>query len=229
MHQDRGAAGSARLARPAGIAALLVTKSVISHQGVRAMVNTRSKLRHIAILCACLIPIVSVAQSSDGWAALGEMLSGKTKRDAEESAKQSVMRETLMRAEIEAAQIAAENRRADDNVRNKLRYWWTRAGFSDVEAIELASAYEYTSAQAAITAQVRRKSVDETIGNVRAALDSYNFLLANQLLVGMDVVLREAPKSPVKSDAWNQFPDASVNQEAVEHANEAVRRANQPQ
>ncbi|MEX0976914.1 MAG: hypothetical protein WDZ50_07450 [Woeseia sp.] len=127
---------------------------------------------------------MTCAQQS-GWAQLGEMLGGGVDR---ESAYLEGFREGLEREEVLQESQA---RRHIVWVRSKLAEMWQTAGFTRADATALATAYESTGSESAVISGIRRKGSNNAIADTGEALDSHNYLLANQLLLAYVIVAAE--------------------------------------
>ena len=86
----------------------------------------------------------------------------------------------------QAMENAARDRRAeaDAYTQDALVKTWQRAGFSDKEAYAIAGAYRYDPSEEAIIERARRDGSAATFAAVANAYKNYNYLLANQLLIG---------------------------------------------
>jgi broad specificity phosphatase PhoE len=108
--------------------------------------------------------------------------------------------------ECEAAESEEEIRSYVEQVKAALSATWQKAGFSPDDAEALAAAYELTGTERAVVAGVRRKGTQQASLDIRAALDANNYLLANQLLLGVLVVTREERETAPQSEGARTAP-----------------------
>lgn len=89
----------------------------------------------------------------------------------------------LTRQAMEAA-ARERSEEADAATREALARTWRRAGLSENEAYAVAAAYRYDPAEEAIIERAKREGSALTYTAVANAYKNYNYLLANQLLIG---------------------------------------------
>jgi hypothetical protein len=102
----------------------------------------------------------------------------------------------LARATADLARTEEENRRADERFQVKLAGHWEHMGLAPDEARSVAAAWRWTEQQDAITGSVRRNGLEAAARDIGAAYRSYNYLLANQLLVAYLSVYGESRAKP---------------------------------
>lgn len=144
-------------------------------------------------------------QTHSGWEQLGKTLGSSSENAYEQGYLEGLQRETD-RLNREADQSEAELRAHVEQVRAALTMTWEKAGFSQYDAEALAAAYELTIAERAVVAGVRRKGSVQAGPDIRAALDANNYLLANQLLLGVLIVAREEQQAATHADGRSPTP-----------------------
>lgn len=96
-----------------------------------------------------------------------------------------------MRAEHELAVYSAQKAQKELQTIERLAEAWRQLGFSGAEAQLIASAYEDSATETLVISSVRRKGLGSIAADVRGALDSHNYLLANQLIIAASIVRSE--------------------------------------
>ena len=144
-------------------------------------------MRYTCLVALMVIYGTAVADENDGWFKLGEALAGGTQaeRDA------AYLEGRRLGEEIRARQAKMALREAETNYQHQmsriqvgLQQNWELVGYSSEEAQEIAYAYRDSQEEGAVFSRVRHRT-DEQIGaDIREALEDYDFLLANQLLLG---------------------------------------------
>ena len=165
--------------------------------------NRLARALVVASVLAAFSFQVAAQQRAGFGRRLGDALTGTNRQDAYLEGLQRRQELELRRAEMDALQAAEElrraeesNRRSDAAIRSKLAEYWTMAGYAPDEARSIASAFQWTETQEAIIANVRTKGIISASEDARAALDRYDYLLANQLLVAMIAVSIEINETP---------------------------------
>lgn len=136
--------------------------------------------------CAALPFGAAAQEGSRAGAGLGRMLFGNP-ASAERAFEEGALQGAIMRQQVDEARAAnAEARRVeqDNAIRSALAKTWVKAGFAEGEAAAMASAYQYQPVEQAIVARAKRDGSKATIEAIRAAYANYNYLLADQLLIG---------------------------------------------
>lgn len=144
-------------------------------------------MKWIVIALCVLAPVSAACQDNSGarlGSSIGHMLFD---RNDDRAYYEGLAQGALVRQQMESA--AAANAEADriekDNViRSALAKAWVKAGFAEGEAAAIASAYQYQPVEQAIVARAKRDGSKATIEAIRAAYANYNYLLADQLLIG---------------------------------------------
>ena len=137
------------------------------------------------VLLLCAIPALGYAQE-DGWSALGSALGGGNRAAAEEAYQQGREDRALAEArywEQRRLDAEAKAQASDESIRAELARTWLKIGYSATESKAMANAYVWTDALPVMLARARREGAASTIPAIRSALDSYNYALANQLLL----------------------------------------------
>lgn len=104
----------------------------------------------------------------------------------------------------EAMARAQESRRqADDaeytlQMQRALRQFMVRSGVPDDRARAIAAAYRYSPEQAAVIQQARQRGSKLATQDVVDAVNRYDFLLANQIMIGVSLALQDERQPPVK-------------------------------
>lgn len=100
------------------------------------------------------------------------------------------MRGQVAGAQVQANLIAARAAGAEadrleyeNTIRSALAVVWVKSGLSQEEASAVASAYQYQPAERAIIERAKREGSKATVIAINSAYESYNYLLADQLMV----------------------------------------------
>jgi hypothetical protein len=100
------------------------------------------------------------------------------------------MRGQVAGAQVQASLIAARAAGAEADrieyenaIRSALAGVWVKSGLSQEEASAVASAYQYQPAERAIIERAKREGSKATVIAINSAYESYNYLLADQLMV----------------------------------------------
>jgi hypothetical protein len=150
----------------------------------------------LAVLAICAAATQANAQS--------RLLDAITGVDREGAFREGVRQRAeldRMLAEAEAARAAADLARADrealaqqQEIQAELAALWERLGIPSEEAQLIAVQWHWTESQDAIVASLRRRGLERVGDDLRAALDRYDYLLANQLLLAYIVVAQDEPR-----------------------------------
>lgn len=93
--------------------------------------------------------------------------------------------------ESELRRHEVEGRLSAENIRSRLAELWQGAGFASTDAHVLAAMYEPAESGAAVIASTRSKGIVAAMLDLKAAIDTQNYLLANQLLIALIIVGHE--------------------------------------
>ena len=141
----------------------------------------------IFALCAAM-PFAAPAQNTAGGrlgSQIGQMIFGNPAADQD-----AYMRGQVAGAQVQANLIAARAAGAEadrleyeNTIRSALAVVWVKSGLSQEEASAVASAYQYQPAERAIIERAKREGSKATVIAINSAYESYNYLLADQLMV----------------------------------------------
>lgn len=141
----------------------------------------------IAALCAVLSFGASAQNTAAGRLGLqiGQAIFGNPAAD-QDAYMRGQMVGAQVRANMEAALAAsaeADRVEYENTIRSALTGVWAKSGLSQEEASSVASAYRYQQAERAIIERAKREGSKATIIAINSAYESYNYLLADQLMV----------------------------------------------
>lgn len=104
----------------------------------------------------------------------------------------------------EAMDRARESRRQADaaeytlQIQQALRQFMVNSGVPDERARAIAAAYRYSPEQAAVIQQARQRGSKLATQDVVDAVNRYDFLLADQIMIGISLALQDERKAPEK-------------------------------
>lgn len=156
----------------------------------------------LAIVACVLLPALGVAQDKSGWEKLGSALGGGVDREGAylDGMRQQAETEALI-AETRKLQLEAEGKARNQRIQSQLVLHWQQVGLAPDQAEAIASTYEFSSVQTAIIADIRVRGADSAINPIRKALDEYNYVLANQLLIAFVIIAKEERTAEASSRA----------------------------
>lgn len=154
----------------------------------------------LTIVACALLPALGAAQDESGWKKLGSVLGGGADREGAymDGMRQQAETEALI-AETRTLRLEAEGKAVNQRIQSQLILRWQQVGLAPDQATAIASTYEFNSVQAAIIADLRVRGADSAINPIRKALDDYNYLLANQLLIAFVIITREEQTAEANS------------------------------
>ena len=152
----------------------------------------------------------AVAQS--GWSQAGTAL-GSTPQSSQDAYNRGVMQgaeQAYLLESARGAKLEADRLEAENTWKSTLATVWVALGLSKEEATSVASTYQLTNDQEAILVRVQHQELKTTVADAMAAYKSYNYQLANQLLVASYIVL-QSQKSNTSGTAEQPSQASSVN------------------
>ena len=187
----------------------IVANVIIS--GRRRCAFRAGVMMRVAAIVLLTAPVCADAQDTSGWTKFGDALFGFDREGVEWQAQQQRAEADWARAETQRLYQEAQLRRSEEaakqqtvQIRIGLSVLWQKAGFSEADANAFAAAYEPSESDAAVISGVRSKGSKSAILATKGALDSFNYKLANQLLIAFFIVGNEeqstvAPASIIES------------------------------
>lgn len=148
-----------------------------------------------AVVFAISMPVFA-QNNYDGWRQLGEALFGSEEKEKdayEKCVKQALERENSMldameaRGNLEIIQI-------ENAAREQLKKFWISSGLTELEAISISSEFRIQNRQISINARAQRDGIEKTLVMAFRAYESYDYILANQLLVAAERINGVTPE-----------------------------------
>jgi hypothetical protein len=153
-------------------------------------------IRLLMFVAALTIPAFGFAQNNnDGWNQLGAALAGSKERERNaynEGARQAVERENAISNAMQA-RAQAEIIRMENSARERLKTFWMSTGLTEQEAISVASEFRIEEKQISINIRAQRDGIEKTLVRALRAYENYDYLLANQMLIGAERIAGTTP------------------------------------
>ncbi|MBX3713262.1 MAG: hypothetical protein KF800_14980 [Lysobacter sp.] len=149
------------------------------------------------LLVALSTPISGLAQNEyDGARRLGEAIFGAEERKRHaynEGLRQAAERENAISNAMEA-RARAEIIRMENAARERLKTFWMSTGLTEQEAISVASEFRIEEKQISINIRAQRDGIEKTLVRALRAYENYDYLLANQMLIGAERIAGTTPE-----------------------------------
>lgn len=130
--------------------------------------------------------------AQDGWSHAGAAIGGAhhSRQDAYNRGVIQGAQTAYLIESAKSARMQADILESQQKWRSLLASAWLAGGLDSDEAGAVASVYRVTNEQGAINIRVQHRGADGAVQDAWNAYRSYNYQLANQLLVGVQILLQ---------------------------------------